>query len=212
MVKLCDINKIKVEDLEYHEPLNGKMGGQYIKITHKNEKIIFQTPKCYLPFGMNKYEGSYGNTYSIDLSLSSTSQNMLDFKNFINKLDENNVQKACKNTNKWFTKTLDEDAIKQIYKHQLKESENYPPLMKVKIPNNTVGPLVTIFDIDKNIIEIDKIPRQCDVTAVLELTGLYFKAKEFGVSWKVIQLMIFPRLNLNEYAFIDDDESDDDTF
>lgn len=211
MVNLCDINNIDVSQLEYHDPMNGKMGGQYVKITYNGQKIIFQTPKCYLPFGINKYEGAYGNTYSIDLSLSSKTQNMETFENFIEKLDDQNIKTACKNSNRWLSKPLDIDDINQIYKKQLKKSDTYPSLLRVKIPTNSVGPLVTVFDIDKNIIPLESIQKQSDITCVLELTGLYFRAKEFGVSWKVIQIMPFPRLNLNEYAFVDDDlVSDDD--
>jgi len=210
MVNLCDINTIDISNLEYHEPVNGKMGGQYVKITYNGSKVILQTPKCYLPFGVNKYEGAYGNTYSIDLSLSSKTQNMETFEKFIEDLDEQNIKNACKNSNSWLSKSLDNDAINQIYKKQLKKSDQYPPILRVKIPTNSVGPLVTVFDIDKNIIPLENIPKQCDITCVIELTGLYFRAKEFGVSWKVIQIMPFPRLNLNEYAFVGDDSESDD--
>lgn len=209
MVNLTEVSAIDVSNLEYHEPMNGKMGGQYVKITYNGSKVIFQTPKCYLPFGINKYEGAYGNTYSIDLSLSSKTQNMEIFEKFIEELDEQNIKSACKNSNSWLSKPLDIDDIKQIYKKQLRKSDQYPSLMRVKIPTNSVGPLVTVFDIDKNIIPLENIQKQSDVTCVLELTGLYFRAKEFGVSWKVIQIMSFPRLNLNEYAFVDDDSESD---
>jgi len=206
MVKIYDYNSIDIDNLVYDDPNQGKMGGQYVKITNGPNKILIQTPKSYLPFGINRYEGGYGTTYSIDIS-----SNNETFNNFLNKFDELNKKRAQENMNKWFSKNLDEDAINQIYKTQLKKSDsNYPPLMRIKIPTNSKGPLITIFDIDKNVISLDQVQKQCDVSAVIELTGLYFKAKEFGMSWKVVQLMVYPRLNLNTYAFVDDDDDDFD--
>ena len=57
-----------------------------------------------------------------------------------------------------------------------------------------------------NISNIVKSDCQC----VLELTGIYFIAKEFGCTWKVMQMMVFPVKTLSGYAFVDSDDEQED--
>ena len=50
----------------------------------------------------------------------------------------------------------------------------------------------------------------CSVEAIVELTGVYFVAKEFGLSWKIIQLKVFPNNKLQGYSFVSDSDDDSD--
>ena len=90
-----------------------------------------------------------------------------------------------------------------MYRPQLKVNKQYPPLFKIKIPcDSKNNPCCTIFDIHKNILEFNSIDKHLDVSAVIELTGVYFIAKEFGVSWKLLQLMILQFLQLVILQFL----------
>jgi len=46
--------------------------------------------------------------------------------------------------------------------------------------------------------------------AIVELVGLYFVAKEFGMSWKVVQLKVFPSERLKGYSFLCDSDEESD--
>lgn len=210
MVKVTDINKLCVSDLQYDNVYQNKLGNQSLNVYHlQNHKLVLQTPVCNLPFGLNKQEMSYGTKYSIDLSLQD-SKNMRIFHNFIKTLDEDVLGKAKENSVEWFKKDLSESDIKKLYNPQLKVQKTYPPLFKVKIPcDSKNNPCCTIFDIHKNILDVKNIDKHLDVSAVIELTGIYFVAKQFGLSWKLLQLMIHPKVKLSNYAFIDSDEDEE---
>lgn len=205
MVKVLNVKDIDVEKLEYHDPVNGKFGGKSLRVSYRGDKIILEVSKCDLPFGVNEYESPYGKKYSLDFSLTESNQ---DFISFVQKFDDMNVKKGYENSVEWFSKDLDEDIVDQLYKKQLRQTSNYPPLMRAKIINNAVGPLCTVFDKNKNVIDLHSVRKQSEVSAVIELTGIYFVAKEFGVTWKLLQLMVYPKLDMTSYAFVDDSDED----
>lgn len=212
MVKVTDINNLNVHDIQYDNIYKNKLGNQSLNLYHvHNHKLVIQTPVCHVPFGLNKYEASYGTKYSIDLSLKE-SKNMSQFNYFIEKLDEDILSKAKENCVEWFKKKdLSETDLKKMYRSQLVQKAPYPPLFKVKIPcDSKNNPCCTIFDINKNILDVNSVNKNIEVSAVIELTGIYFIAKEFGVSWKLLQLMIHPKVKLSNYAFIDSDDDDDE--
>lgn len=205
MVKIINIKDIDLQKLEYHEPVNGKFGGKSLRVTHRGDKIILEVSRCDLPFGINEYETQYGKKYSVDLSLNEGNK---DFESFLQQFDNLNIEKGYEKSKEWFSKDLDKNIIDQLYKKQLRRSPNYNPLMRAKIINNAIGPLCTVFDNNKNVISLDSVKKQSEVSAVIELTGIYFIAKEYGVTWKLLQLMVHPKLDMTSYAFVDD--SDDD--
>lgn len=90
------------------------------------------------------------------------------------------------------------------------KNEKYPPEFRAKFPTNDLGQFVgEIYDQNKYLTTQDAITRGCEVEAIVQLTGIYFVAKEFGVSWKVIQVKVYPNVpKIIEYAFMED--SDDD--
>lgn len=205
MVKIINIKDIDLSKLEYHDPVNGKFGGKSLRVTYGGEKVCLEVSRCDLPFGVNEYESQYGKKYSVDLSLNEGNR---DFETFLQKFDDLNVEKGLERSREWFSKDLDRDIVEQLYKKQLRRSENYNPLMRAKIINNAIGPLCTVFDNNRNVIDLHSVQKRSEVSAVIELTGIYFVAKEFGVTWKLVQLMVHPKLDMSGYAFVDD--SDDE--
>ena len=210
MVQLVDIRDVKVRDLEYQSPKVSKLGNQSVNVVYDSHKLSIQTPKCFLPFGVNKYESPYGTKYSIDLSLKGNSPIMTSFITMLQDLDEQNIIKAVENSETWFGRSMDKETIEKMYRPIVKINEGYPPIFRVKIINDTRGPLCTFFDSNKNTIDIDCVKPKNDVMCVIELTGMYFIAKEFGMTWKMVQLMNFPSQVLKDYAFIDDSDDDND--
>ena len=209
MVKIVDLSDINVDQINFHNPQNGKYGGQSIKLTYNDERICIQTPRCYLPFGINQMDTQYGTKYSADLSLTKTSKNMDVFMKFIHDLDTLIKRKAFENTNSWFQKDLSEDLVNQLYKNQTRVNKDFPPILRTKIINNESGPICTFFNSAKETIDIGSINQKTHVNCVIELTGIYFIAKEFGVTWRLIQMMVFPSQTLSSYAFVDDSDDED---
>jgi len=202
-------SSIDVNQLTYSSPRTNYSGGQTIFVNQPNDMrkpIQVIVPKCYLPFGISDYNGRY----SMQFSLRGDEPGIQPFKDFMNKLDLNNVQQAVNKSVNWFQgKTLRKDVVQELYNPTLKQNnDKYPPMVRAKFPVNDSGIFLgDIYDTNKNIIHQSAIVPGCEVEAVIQLVGLYFVAKEFGVSWKIIQIKVHPNKNtIKGYAFMDDDE------
>jgi len=137
-----------------------------------------------------------------------------EFKNFLTQLDLRNVQMAVNNCNAWFKKNVPAPSIQELYNSSMKQtSDKYPPMFRARFPTHPdTGVFVgDIFDKNKNLVTERMITPGCEVEVIVELVGLYFVAKEFGMSWKVIQAKVFPTERLRGYSFICDSDSGDDS-
>lgn len=215
-MKIYDLNDINLNRFIYSEPVTNFFGRHniyidYDKANKEDKKIRIQTPKCSLPFGLNKnkYEDNADISLSLDLNLVGNTPAMTKFKSFLEEFDERNVSMACTNSYKWFNKRIDKNIVESLYKKQLNKTTNYPEKLRVKL--NTKDGLFTgdVFDTYSNPSNVDKITKGTYVQAILECSGLWFSPSQgFGVGWKVIQLMIFPSKILGEFAFQDDEEDE----
>ena len=68
-----------------------------------------------------------------------------------------------------------------------------------------------IFDNAKKKIPLSKLKCNSNVQVILELVGIYFIPKRFGVSWKVVQIRTLPKTDLTKYSFDDFDDCEDAT-
>lgn len=202
-MKIYNTNEIVFDQLEFSKPKQNSMGGQHIfmNIPNKSQdesKIRIQTPICNLPFGVNEYNGKY----NLDLQLNGESCN--EMKDFFNEFDQQIMKTASANSFSWFKKSMHETVIQELYKRQTKQNGNYPPMFRAKMPfkqNEFDG---KIFNNKQEEISLKDITKGCKVQAIIENTGIYFVSKDFGVSWKIIQLKVFPSEKLSGYSFIDE--------
>tara|TARA_B110000977_G_scaffold178745_1_gene236677 strand:- start:1980 stop:2630 length:651 start_codon:yes stop_codon:yes gene_type:complete len=208
---------LKLDDLDstnfvYSEPKINAMGGQsvYIGANSENDKIVIQTPKCALPFGLNSFQPNNGDVkYSLDFSLRGNHAIMQNFTGFLQKFDDRNTEVAVEKSKEWFKKQLDQSVIDEIYRNTLKTQKNYAPIIKVKVPTKQGKFLGDIFDQNKNKVDLESIQKGSTVQAIIECVGMYFIAKEFGITWKVVQLKVYPPNKLNGYSFVDDNSEEE---
>ena len=199
-MKVYNINDIVIDELDFSKPKQNSMGGQHIfvNIPHtiqEESKIRIQTPVCNLPFGMNEYKGKF----NLDLQL-----NDENIKDFLLDFDKKIFDTASINSFSWFKKSMHESIIKELFKPQVKQNGNYPPLFRIKVPMKNNEFDGKVYNNKKEEISVHEIKKGCKIQAIIENTGIYFVSKNFGVTWKVIQLNIFPSEKLSGYAFIED--------
>lgn len=188
-----------VNDIEFSHPKSNGLGGQHLFMNNKHEpKLRIQTPKCSVPFGVNEYNGKY----TMDLQIKGNEAE--EFKNKIQDLDKLILENGVKYSFQWFKKSLHESVVTELYKSQLKQNGDYPPLMKVKLPFKKDTFDGEIYNEKCELVDIDYVKKGCQVQAILENTGIYFTNGSFGTGWKVIQLKVFPSQKLTGYAFIDE--------
>ena len=216
-MKVWSLDTLNVDDFIYSIPKPSAMGGQSVYIDMPSEdpkqtKLVIQTPRCHLPFGLNEFVPPNGTPkYSIDLSLSGTTPAMSKFTEFIESFEQKNKDNAVENSAKWFKKKLGMDTITDLYRSQLRKSDKgFAPTFKIKFPTKNGEFLGDIFDSNKKPIAMSQITKGCQVQAIIECVGMYFVAREFGVTWRVVQLMVYPNNKLESYSFIDDEEEQED--
>lgn len=211
MVQVNKISDVNVNSFVYSTPRVNTSGGQTIFINlpdHYSKKIVIALPRLTLPFGVSDYSGRK----SLQFSLKSEPK-AEEFRDFLSALDLQNVQKAVNNNTNWFKKALPAEAVQELYNPSLKQpNDKYPPMFRARFPTHpdTGAFMGDVYDKNRNLVHERVITNGCEVEAIVELVGLYFVAKEFGMSWKVVQLKVFPNERLKGYSFLcdSDDESD----
>jgi len=203
-MKIYNTNEIDFNQLDFSKPKQNSMGGQqiFMNIPYKSQdesKIRIQTPVCGLPFGVNEYKGKY----SLDLQLQGES--CTEIKDFFNEFDKHILETAYENSFSWFKKSMHESVIQELYKRQTKQNGNYPPMFRAKLPFKHDEFDGKIYNNKQEEIGLKDITKGCKVQAIIENTGIYFVSKDFGVSWKIIQLKVFPSEKLAGYSFVDDE-------
>lgn len=208
MPNITKISDIDVSKLNFSNPWINKSGGQTVFVTdHRDKKIIFSTPLCKAPFGIS----SMNNRSSITFNVSPDNDKQNEFATFLSQLDLHVMSHACTMSTSWFKKSLDPSRIAQMYNPCLKnKNERYDPVFRARLPTNENGEFQgDIYDMDRKIIPQSSITNGCSIEAIVELTGIYFIANDFGVSWKILQLKVKPNTVIKGYAFLDEESEEE---
>ena len=193
-----------LNNLVYSAPKSNNNGGQFVFVNDMaRNKIRINTPKCFLPFGVSEFNGNYSIPFSLN---SDDIDGINSFKKFLKSFDEYNCKIAEQNSQQWFKKTYNLDTITELYNPTLKQSnKDYPPIFKAKLPFKNGNLECSIYDNERNLITLGNVKKGCYVEAIIECNGIYFVSKEFGVSWKIVQLKVYPTEEIKGYSFLDDD-------
>ena len=187
------------EKIVFTPPVASATGGQSVFMKIDNENLKIQTPRCRLPFGVS----SYSDKYYIDLALKKSPE----FSQFVQNFDKYIIESGCTHSKDWFKKTLSTEIVDTLYKKQYRTDGTYEKI-RAKIPSKKEEFLIDIFDRNNNPVSSDVLVSGCEVQAILECTGVYFMAKEFGTSWRVVQLRVCKMNPMMGYSFVDDDEDE----
>lgn len=204
--KLSDID---VTSFKFSEPWINKSGGQTVFIKNAfDKKIVFTTPLCKAPFGIS----TMNNRSSITFNVSNDTERMIEFHTFLSNLDLHVMSTAANCSLNWFKKPLSMDKIAKMYNPCLKnKNEKFEPIFRARFPTNEKGEFEgNIYDMQRNEISKSAITNGCFIEAIVEMTGVYFIANDFGISWKILQLKVKPNNTIRGYAFLEDDSDDND--
>lgn len=209
MSTMINYENFDFSTLNYSDPKQNNIGNQTVFINDlERNKIRLCTPKCYLPFGLSNFNDRYSIQFSLNKDVN---RNISLFIAFLEKFDQQNIDKAVSNSKSWFKKSLNKETINELYTKTLKQSnKKYPPLFSARVPFKDGKCDIEIYDTNKNLISIDEIKPGCHVEAIVELTGVYFVSKGFGLSWKIVQLKVHPSNRISGYSFEDDSDDDSD--
>ena len=210
-MKVLKFEDIDINHVTFDDPMTTYTGGRSVSVKYEGDKLRMFTPKCYLPFGMSSYQNEMMTQprLSLELSLRGQSQYMKEFTTFFDTFDDHVLYVAEKEAGSWFSKDISGEQIKDIFKKTLKKNKTFPPLLKAKMTTDQNGKYYgDVFDKFKNVTTLDAIKKGVYVQSIVECVGVYFSKKEFGITWKVVQVKVFPPEKLQGYAFCDDEDQE----
>ena len=197
-------------------------GGKSIYIGYGGAPFIIQTPLVTTPFGMSVYnkdaETMPGEVvkYSAPVNLTEDTVSSANFKKFLISFDKEIIDAAVKNSKDWLGKAQKEKVISAFYSPMVnfpkdKETgeiiDKYDPKFKFPLLVRD-GVLITkCFNDEKEPVEVSDVPAKSSMRAIIQCTGIWIVGKRFGVSWKVLQLVVDAPNTMNE-CWLSDDEGE----
>tara|TARA_R110002153_G_scaffold86143_1_gene214204 strand:- start:629 stop:1489 length:861 start_codon:yes stop_codon:yes gene_type:complete len=214
------LDKKKKYFLKYGNPkTNGNFDGFSVPVnliekkTGKSSEFVHQGGIMRIPFGLKRKEGNYGSRFSCDMTFPTVrkdenddyigDQKTLDYFHFVKQIDENNKIVAEKESKKWFKKEIKSEIIDEFYFHNLvnpKKEQEYSPTFSTKIKWENEVFKTQFFNQHGKPIEYEAIYPGLNVVPLIETRGLWFAGKSFGMSFRLIQLMVFQKNDFRGFA------------
>ena len=173
-----DFSKVTFSDVK-------KLGkGKMVYVNLNSDKIILQTPKMSVPFGISRWrepnaDDNKGDSFRLGLSFhgEETNNDIKNFKENLQQFDDMIKQKIKENSKEWLNKAnismeVIEDAyyVPNIKASVDKEGKEYPSRLEVKLDRQRDGEEFTgkfvsnkkfnhdimIFDENKNLVELNE--------------------------------------------------------
>jgi len=189
---------------------NANNGGKTIFLSGRSgTKLYIQLPKMKVPFGLgvNEYDGK--TSYSLPMAADDPT-----FVDFLKKLDDLVVTKIVENAETYLGKAMNETVVREALYTALfrpPSDEKYSPIFKTKVLVNQDGTFVPqVFTTDREPFDLNKLEKGQYVTAIVHIPSIWFVGTKFGITVRLQQLRVTPSQKLTEYAFVDEDDVDED--
>lgn len=206
------LNTFEVSRLISKPAKTNAMGSKNVPIGYMYDKeyetMMVQTPRM-LSFGINKFVYSEESYYSVTFSFIGieNDEKLKEFHDFLVKLDTWGKELALKNSWEWLgIKNISSETIDVNYHTNIKTSGKHD-YIKMKLRKGVSGFTTTFFNKDKEVIDNSDIElvfnKGSYVRALLECNGFWVSNGKLGISWKIKQMIVEPRVTNLEYAFTD---------
>lgn len=194
------IDVIKPHCIEFRDPNPGTMGGQFISMYYNESKICIQTPKMEC-MGCSKFQFNPQTPEKYTLTLRCSPA----FEKWCNCLDDYIIKQAQENSMKWFGQEFSAAAIRTWFQPTVKHDYHGESIIRLNVPFKSGESQVTFFDEKGNYMDAKDVPAG-DVlsSAILEVEGLWFMNRKFGLRIKAVQVKMHD--GMKKYAFLPDDE------
>lgn len=211
--------------VKYLPPKVNDKGGKSINIisTQNNRALNISTPLL-MTWGISDYvdeKGESDGKYSISLTFPNDDYKNANTETFLNKLkafEEQVIDDAVKNSELWFGDSLNREVIKHMFFPILKYSKNKetkkvdytkPPTIRAKVPNYGGKWNLEVYDTAMNLIfpcenslitPMDVVSKMSSVACVLNMGQIWIGGRSFGVTIKLIQCVVKPRIVESVYG------------
>lgn len=179
-------------------------GSSQAYVNYNGKKLRIQAPKMPIPMDAGDYQGN--QKYKVQLSFRDKDSNpkVAAYYKALEQFDNFMIDHAQEKSGPWFKKPgMARDIVVDKFTPSIKYAKDkegnlkpYPPTHGVALKkNNKTGTFdAELYDKDKNLIEgltpVDILKRGCEITPILECTGIWITDKGFGATWKLFQARI----------------------
>ena len=119
----------------------------------------------------------------------------------VTSVDTQVLQDAKVNSVSWFGREVQQRTLDTAYNRSV-TSDNYMNVIK-----STKVPLV-YYDSNKTLQDNSLLENGTVCDVLLEMVGVWFLKKTFGVQWRIVQVRDIKRVKVPEYLFQDDEEEE----
>jgi hypothetical protein len=222
---IVDATLFNAREIRYSAPKANASGGKSINILNKstNTGIRLSTPLM-LTWGATDFEGNKKFEMSLqfpseDYKTDDTTAFLKNMQTFEAKIKED----ALANSKDWFGKVhKNSEVVDALYTPMLKYSKDKAtgeadlsraPTLRVKIPMWEGSWKCEVYDEDGEklfpnpsnpiLTPVELVQKGTQVASLIQCGGLWFANGKFGVTWKLIQVVVQkPRASLSGQCFI----------
>jgi hypothetical protein len=209
-------------DIKYSKAKVNSSGGKSVGVVnaHTGQTLYLGTPLL-MTWGIQEFVDEKTKKVSYDMALQfpSDEYQSADSKAFLKAMVEFEQKlkaDALVNSKDWFAKPkMTHDAVDALFTPVLKyptdkttceKDTSKAPTMKIKVPfwnNKWEG--VEVYDVDKvclypssnpSVSPKDLITKMSHVVTMIQCGGLWFANGKFGVTWRLVQGIVQPRLSM----------------
>jgi len=178
--------------------------------TVEGKPARIQLPRMYMPFGMSGFTPAVGNTkWNIDFSMKGYDEDGNYVKSFYEtmlKIETHIIENVAKQSIEIFGKEMSVDELRPIFNSNLKYSEGREPKFRVKVDVSGAGVIKTgVFNSEKQHMKdeiVDKLYARNSGVGIAEMCSVYFLNRQFGVTWKLHQLVVHEPQQLKGFQFV----------
>lgn len=175
--------------------------------------FVHQAPPLSLPFGFSAKESANGMRHTAVFSFPTVrldpstgeydgSPETVQYLKFIESIDKFNKDKAFQECKLWFKKeqpraVIDEFYFANVYAGEKALAGEYSPTFTTKLPVVKDKFTTQIFNFDPTTHELSETDHSSVMGSVrkciplIETRGLWFAGKQFGMSFRVLQMVIY---------------------
>lgn len=228
-------SRVNLNNIVLSDPKPNQYGGKNVNFYHDKTILRMQLPIMCALCGVKENYNKDG--LEISLAFRDSDLENPKIKNLfecLKKFDEFAIEKAIENSKKWFGRDKsresleDPDCYSPLIRYSKKEGSDFPPTLRIKIPQNKETKKYTfeIYDSKKKQIHInpvkddenaevfgleDVIHKGALITAIVQVSSFWVGSGKFGISTRLIQLIVYSnRQVISGYIAQPDSEEEED--
>jgi hypothetical protein len=201
-MSVITVSTFDAKNLTVSEAKKLDNGSSQAYVNYKGGRVRIQAPRMPVPYDCGDYQGN--EKYKVQLSFRDRATNaaVAAYQKMVEDIDNFVIDQATKNAGKWFKMAgASREMIALFYTPSLKiakdkdgNPKDYPPTQAVSLKYRAGVFDAELYDDKNRLMEgmtpLDVLRRGAEVTAILDLTGIWIADKKFGATWKLHQVRV----------------------